>query len=141
MNGIFNIFLEELFISDPVWFFSIHVSMYESLLSLYSHVKLKIFRSYIKGVILISINSCNSRKIDHVSNAHIVCLGLNRHGCAKIIAQFNSSTLPFHVKVKVSIIKNWPRVKLKVNLPKHLPACSIAMVRCYNKWSLFSAIQ
>ena len=80
-------------------------------------------------------------KIDHVSNAHIVCLGLNRHGCAKIIAQFKSSTLPFHVKVKVSIIKNWPRVKLKVNLPKHLPACSIAMLRCYNKWSLYCAIQ
>ena len=62
-----------------------------------------------------------------------IYLSIQTPMCAKIIAQFNSSTLPFHVKVKVSIIKNWPRVKLKVNLPKHLPACSIAMLRCYNK--------
>ena len=56
MNGIFDIFREELFISDPVGFFRIHVPMHESLLSLYSDVELKIFRN-IKGVILISINS------------------------------------------------------------------------------------
>ena len=55
--------------------------------------------------------------------------------CAKIIAQFNSSTLPFSCKGKGEYQK-LAKSQTKSQFTKTSSMCSIAVLRCYNKWSL-----